>query len=563
MADTTTTNLGLTKPEVGASTDTWGTKINNDLDTIDVAFKGDGTGTSVGINIGSGKKLKVVGDVIDTNNNELLKVTAVASAVNELTLSNAATGNSPTFSATGGDTNIGINLTAKGTGSISLSSSAVVFPAGTVGAPALTTTGDLNTGIYFPAANTIAISTDGTDRIRVDSVGNVGINRTPDSSYQLDIVNPSTVASAKTYMRLKSNAVSGDGDALIYLDASDTGENGLILMSNGVPVSYMQTVNGGDYVTITNELSDADLTMYGANVASNDAYSLRYLRTTGVAPITGITGTITASLNTTTITGLSTTTGLYKGMLLTKTAGTGVLATGTYITSVDAGASTVTIQSGVGAMTAGSITFTATPTPVTISAYNSGSSSSWAVDQDFARFAFCNADTNGAGDGGIKASINAYVYDTAGTGAGLDFYVSSNGTTLTKAVRLDEDANLQFNSGYGSVATAYGCRAWVKFVANGTVSTNQTINGSGNVTSVYKNATGDFTINFTTALPDTNYSVVGSVQSVSTANRNQTFVIAPASTTPYATSSIRVQSNDPNTNTGLEDVPLMCVSIFR
>ena len=118
MADTTTTNLLLTKPEVGASTDTWGTKINTDLDSVDAIFAAAGTGTSVGLNIGSGKSLKLVGDVIDTNGNELLKVTATASAVNELTLANAATGGAPTLTASGGDTNIGMKLVGKGAGEV-------------------------------------------------------------------------------------------------------------------------------------------------------------------------------------------------------------------------------------------------------------------------------------------------------------------------------------------------------------------------------------------------------------------------------------------------------------
>ena len=66
------------------------------------------------------------------------------------------------------------------------------------------------------------------------------------------------------------------------------------------------------------------------------------------------------------------------------------------------------------------------------------------------------------------------------------------------------NANFQFNSGYGSVATAYGCRAWVNFNGTSTVA----IRASGNVTSITDNGTGNYTMNFTTAMPDANYSGV-------------------------------------------------------
>lgn len=61
----------------------------------------------------------------DTNGNELLKTTTTASAVNEITLVNAATGNPPEFQATGGDTNIGIKLTPKGAGVVNLSNTSM------------------------------------------------------------------------------------------------------------------------------------------------------------------------------------------------------------------------------------------------------------------------------------------------------------------------------------------------------------------------------------------------------------------------------------------------------
>ena len=59
---------------------------------------------------------------MDTNGNELFGLTATGSAVNELTVANAATGNNPTISATGGDANIGIDFVTKGTGVFNFSS---------------------------------------------------------------------------------------------------------------------------------------------------------------------------------------------------------------------------------------------------------------------------------------------------------------------------------------------------------------------------------------------------------------------------------------------------------
>lgn len=155
-------------------------------------------------------------------------------------------------------------------------------------------------------------------------------------------------------------------------------------------------------------------------------------------------------------------------------------------------------------------------------------------------------------DNGVLSGT-AGVKTTGSNDGQLDLQTTTAGGTATTAVTIDTSQNLKFNSGYGSVATAYGCRAWVNFNGTGTVA----IRASGNVTSITDNGTGDYTVNFTNALPDANYSVTAQVGGTATV----VSLTSADQTTARTVSTVRLYSmNTAGTNT---DAAQINIAIFR
>jgi len=120
---------------------------------------------------------------------------------------------------------------------------------------------------------------------------------------------------------------------------------------------------------------------------------------------------------------------------------------------------------------------------------------------------------------------------------------------ITESARIDSSGNLKFNSGYGSVATAYGCRAWINF--DGTSGSIGTGRASGNISSVTDNGTGNYTVNFATAMPDANFAAVISVDGLP--EFDPTVYI-------FTTSSFSIVIYDAG---AYRDRSIVCAAVFR
>ena len=127
--------------------------------------------------------------------------------------------------------------------------------------------------------------------------------------------------------------------------------------------------------------------------------------------------------------------------------------------------------------------------------------------------------------------------------------IASGAVTTAKVA----DANItaaNLSGAQSGSAPIYGCRAWVNF--NGS---NGSIRTSGNVSSVTRNATGDYQANFTTAMPDTNYSALGTNSGSGTTGEFSAGIIS------MSTAAVRMIAF--KSGVGTADPTYFCMSIFR
>lgn len=139
--------------------------------------------------------------------------------------------------------------------------------------------------------------------------------------------------------------------------------------------------------------------------------------------------------------------------------------------------------------------------------------------------------------------------------------LSGDGTITGLAAGGLPDASItaaELSGAQSGSAPIYAARAWVNFNGTGTVA----IRASGNVSSITDNGTGDYTVNFTTAMVDANYGVSGFATSQDTSPGHQWGFVTSRQPSEHLAGSVRVTSSITYTAT-VFDCQLVCVSIFR
>jgi len=275
MTTAYTSLLGLALPVTGELSGTWGDTVNNSITSlVDTAVAGTtnvSTDSNVTLTTTTGASNQARQAILLFSGARTAIRTVTAPAQSKIyTVINATTGGfAVTLVGAGPTTGLTIpngasavvawngsdfieigasrigNLTVNGTLTVT---GVATFSAGSAAAPAITTTGDTNTGIFFPAADTIAFAEGGVEAMRLDSSGNMGLGATPSAwgsnfkALQIGVSSPKVAITAQgdtDAIQLWSNAYA-DASAERYIASRTVGKQ----IINGNTFAWYNAASG-------------------------------------------------------------------------------------------------------------------------------------------------------------------------------------------------------------------------------------------------------------------------------------------------------------------------------
>lgn len=156
--------------------------------------------------------------------------------------------------------------------------------------------------------------------------------------------------------------------------------------------------------------------------------------------------------------------------------------------------------------------------------------------------------------GEIQLNSTSFASESGGT-------ITINNATVGSAVAMSANqACVKTAINASGSAPIYACRAWINF--DGTSASIGTGRANGNVSGVTDNGTGDYTVNFTTAMPDANYVIAGTASRPSNTSTWAPRILCLSTATPPSSSGAQINVDYGGGVSGLDET-YVTVAIFR